>query len=205
MLGAQSVRSQLHPYYSAGSRFTRFHSAPYIRRRIVLPSKVTLRIKYVQHGDGINYSRCSLRPMVSRVISATRLKPSRAGDLEDILGSLPEHAFDSQAWEEYRPRAAAASVQPGAASAVPTVRQTRSRMCCTQTIYCPPCCCGCPISGVELTFNADPNPSPAANLTPIRTLMYRKWTGPVLRAAGRRGRMQSCPRLTALMIGRCGQ
>ena len=55
--------------------------------------------------------------------------PRRTGDLEDILGSLPEHAFDSQAWEEYRPRTAAVAIQPGASTngpAVPMVRQNIS-------------------------------------------------------------------------------
>ncbi len=50
--------------------------------------------------------------------------PSLAGDLEDILGTLPEGALDSQAWEDYRPRSAA--VRPDTipeAVALPMVRR----------------------------------------------------------------------------------
>ena len=46
-----------------------------------------------------------------------------AGDIEDILGSLPNYPIETQAWEDYRPAAAdPQTMGAAAANAAPGVR-----------------------------------------------------------------------------------
>lgn len=48
------------------------------------------------------------------------------GDMEDLLGSLPEYALESQAWEDYRPPAAPQPPGPHASTSGPLPRGSTS-------------------------------------------------------------------------------
>jgi hypothetical protein len=78
-----------------------------MRLQVIL--RVSVRFaQWLTQGQGHGQARVeTIRPQLCT-----------AGDMEDILGSLPDYPMDSQAWEDYRPRPTAAA-DPSIVGAAP--------------------------------------------------------------------------------------